>query len=126
MTSGASAVAVRERHEYLRAVRAWLQFFLLLSVALLPLTAFAARAGTPADLTSSAAVELEQGAVPLSGQKTAPAQQHRHCTHWAAEAGACLAPANNASAQMPVNPFGSGAFGSKMAGPEASTPPPKG
>ena len=122
--SGACAVAVRGRHEYRRRVRTLLQFLLLLSVALLPLTAFAARAGTPADLTSSAAVEVEQGAMPRSGQKTAPAQPHRHCTHWAAEAGACLALAN-LSADLMANPIGSGALGTKMAGPEASTPPPK-
>lgn len=122
--TGGCAVAVRGRHEYRRLVRTWLQFLLLLSVALLPLTAFAARAGTPADLTSSAAVEVEQGAMPAPGQKTAPAQPHRHCTHWAAEAGACLALAN-LSADLMANPIGSGASGSKMAGPEASTPPPK-
>lgn len=123
--SGAGAVAVRACGAYPRQVRALLQLVLLLSVALLPLTSFAARAGTPMDLTSSAAVELEQGAVPASGQKTAPAQPHRHCTHWAAEAGACLAVANNVSAQLLANPFGSGVSGSKMAGPEAATPPPK-
>ena len=121
---GRCAVAVTGRHEYPRAVRFWLHLFLLLSVALLPLTTFAARAGTPADLTSSAAVEVEQGALPTPGQKTAPAQPHRHCTHWAAEAGACLALAN-LSADLMANPIGSGALGSKMAGPEASTPPPK-
>ena len=123
--SGGSKVAVRELREYPPGVHAVLRLLLLLCVATLPLTAFAARAGTPADLTSSATVELEQGALPTSGQKTAPAPPHRHCTHWAAEAGTCLALADNASAQMPVNPFGSGALGSKMAGPEASTPPPK-
>ena len=117
------AVALTGRREYPRAVRFWLHLFLLLSMALLPLTAFAARAGTPADLTSSAAVEVEQGA-PAPGQKTAPAQPHRHCTHWAAEAGACLAPAN-LSADLMADPIGSGALGTKMAGPEASTPPPK-
>ena len=123
--SGGCAVAVNGRHEYPRLVRALLKLFLLLSVALLPLTAFAARAGTPADLTSSAAVELEQGGLPPPGQKTALAQLHRHCTHWAAEAGTCFALANDVSAMLLVDPFGSGAFGSKMAGPEASTPPPK-
>lgn len=110
---------------YPRQVRALLQLVLLLSVALLPLTSFAARAGMPMDLTSSAAVELEQGALPAPGQRTAPAQPHRHCTHWAAEAGACLALSNNVSAKLLTDPFGSTALGSKMAGPEAATPPPK-
>ena len=122
---GTCPVAVTGRHEYPLAVRFWLHLFLLLSVALLPLTAFAARAGTPADLTSNAAVEVEQGAFPASGQKTAPAQPHRHCTHWAAEAGACLALSTNTSEKLSANPFGTGALGTKMAGPEASTPPPK-
>lgn len=118
-------VAVHPRHEYPRHVRAVLQLILLLSVALLPLTSFAARAGTPADLTSSAAVELEQGALPTPGQRTAPAQPHHHCTHWAAEAGACLVPASNVPARLLANPFGSGEVGFKMAGPQAPTPPPK-
>ena len=121
----ARPVAVHPRHEYPRQVRAVLQLILLLSVALLPLTSFAARAGTPADLTSSAAVELEQSALPTPGQRTAPAQPHRRCTHWAAEAGACLALADNLSAEFLVNQYGSDALGSKMPGPEASTPPPK-
>lgn len=123
--SSAGAVAVRPQGEYPRQVRALLHFLVLMSVALLPLTSFAARAGAPIDLTSSAAVEIEQGAVPASGQKTAPAQPHRHCAHWAAEAGACLALSNNVSAKLLTDPFGSPALGSKMAGPEAATPPPK-
>lgn len=123
--SAGSPVAVRGRREYPHCVRILLRLFLLLSVALLPLTSFAARAGTPADLTSSAAVELEQGALPTPGQRTVPAQPHRHCTHWAAEAGACLALAEELSAKFLVNQYEADAFGSKMAGPEASTPPPK-
>ena len=123
--SGGSPVAVRGRPEYPCRVRKLLQLFLLLSVALLPLTSFAARAGTPADLTSSAAVELEQGALPTPGQRTAPAQEHRHCTHWAAEAGACLALVNALSATFLVNPRGLDAPVAKLAGPEVSTPPPK-
>ena len=118
-------VAVHPRREYPYCVRKLLQLFLLLSVALLPLTSFAARAGSPADLTSSAAVELEQGTLPTSGQRAAPAQEHRHCTHWAAEAGACLALANNLSATFLVNPRGLDAPVGKLAGPEVSTPPPK-
>ena len=118
-------VAVHPRHEYPRHMRAVLQLILLLSVALLPLTSFAARVGTPADLTSSAAVELEQGALPTPRQRTEPAQPHRHCTHWAAEAGTCLVPATNVLERLLSNPFGSGQLGSKLAGPQAPTPPPK-
>ena len=120
----ARPVAVRPRHEYHCHVRAVLQLLVLLSVALLPLTSFAAREGTPADLTSSAAVELEQGALPTPGQRTAPAP-HRHCTHWAAEAGTCPGPASNVSARLLPNPSESGQLGFKMAGPQAPTPPPK-
>lgn len=118
-------VAVHPRHEYPRQVRAVLQLLVLLSVALLPLTSYAARAGTPADLTSSAAVEVEQAALPTPGQRTAPAQPHRHCTHWAAEAGMCLAPASNVSSRLLAIPFGSAELGFKMAGPQAPTPPPR-
>ena len=106
-------------------MRAGLRLLLLLCVALLPLTSFAARAGTALDLTSSAAVELEQGALPVSGQKTAPAQEHRHCTHWAADAAACTRLATDLSARLPAKPFEWGAVGASMAGPQAATPPPK-
>ena len=120
-----SAVAVGERREYPSRMRVGLRLLLLLCVAMLPLTSFAARAGAAADLTSSAAVELEQGALPIPGQTTAPAQEHRHCTHWAADAATCLRLAADLSAPLPVDPFGFGTHGAKMAGPEASTPPPK-
>ena len=119
------AVAEHAQGEYPWQVRALLHLFVLMSVALLPLTSYAARSGAPVDLTSSAAVEIEQGALPSHGQKTAPAQEHRHCTHWAAEAGICLAVADHVSARLLVVRFGSRALGSKMAGPEAATPPPK-
>ena len=122
--SGGSKVAVTGRREYPRAVRFWLHLFLLLSVALLPLTSLAARAGGAADLTSNAAVELEQGPLPSSADGTTPAQ-HRHSTQWAAEAGQWAALSRRLSMNLPFTRCGSDAIGAKLRAPQAPTPPPK-
>ena len=121
--SAGSAVAVCAKGEYRSRVRPLLHVLLLLAVALLPLTSFAARAGTAADLTS-AAVEIEQS-LPRSGQKLPPPQEHRHCTLWAAEAGVCAPLSHNLSRKLGGNRFGFDAPHAKLSGPEAPTPPPK-
>lgn len=122
--SGRSKVAVGQRREYPRRVRALFHFLLLMSVALLPLTSLAARAGGAADLTSNAAVELEQGALPSSADRTTPVQHH-HSTQWAAEAGQCAALSQHLSMNLPFSRYASDAIGTTLRGPQAPTPPPK-
>lgn len=121
--SGAPAVAARHGGEYPSRVRASLHLLLLLAVAMLPLTSLAARAGTAADLTSSA-VELEQAPFQRPAQKTPPAQEHRHCTIWAAEAEAAAALPDHPSRTRPAL-FASVATNDGVPGPRAPTPPPK-
>jgi hypothetical protein len=101
-----------------------LHLIVLLSVALLPLTSFAARAGTAADLTSSA-IELEQGPLPGPVQKTPAAQEHRHCILWVAEATTCAALSDRL---FPSRPAGAvwAVPSLRSSGPQAPTPPPRG
>ena len=119
------SIAGERRPEYSRSVRTLLRFLVLVSVALLPLTSFAARAHTAADLTSSA-VELEQGFLPSPSHQVPPPQGHHHCTLWVAGAAECggladdLLPAGSSGFDA-----GSGASALISSGPQAPTPPPK-
>ena len=125
MPAESIAVAGLGRAEYPSRVRAIFHFFVLVSVALLPLTSFAARAHTAADLTSSA-VELEQGFLPSPSHQVPPPQGHHHCTLWVAGAAECggladdLLPAGSSGFHA-----GSGASALISSGPQAPTPPPK-
>lgn len=118
------AVAERRSGEYRRSMSAMLRIMLLLAVALLPLTTFAARAGAATDLTSSA-VELEQSALPAPGRKAPPVQEHRHCTLWAAESDTCGTLPHDLWLQPPAQRFANAAPHAKLTGPQAPTPPPK-
>lgn len=119
------SIAGERRPEYSRPVRTLLRFLVLASVALLPLTSFAARAHTAADLTSSA-VELEQGFTPSPSHQVPPPQGHHHCTLWVAAPAQCggltddLPPGGSSGFHV-----GSGASALIYSGPQAPTPPPK-
>ena len=116
-------LAVQSGGEYHHDVRAMIHFFfLLLSVALLPLTSFAARAATASDLSSSA-LELAQSSLPKPVQK--PASGHRHCTLWAAEAGTYCVLSLSPPTHFPADPYGPDALPLNSRGPAAPTPPPK-
>ena len=117
-------VAARRLCEYPKGVRALVRFLVLLAVALLPLTSFAARAGTATDLTSNA-VEIEQSSLPTPGHRIPPAQQHHHCTLWAAEVAGCLATSDSLSMHLLSGLFGSHVGRLMALGPQAPTPPPK-
>lgn len=119
------AIAPGGGHEYSQPVRKMLHLLLLLAVATLPMAAFAARAGAPIDLTSNAAVEIEQGTLPAPGRTTAPAQEHRHCTVWAAQPASCRATADHRLGALPPGPIVTAAAGVALAVPEPSTPPPR-
>ena len=119
------SIAGARRPEYSRSVRTLLRFFVLVSVALLPLTSFAARAHTAADLTSSA-VELEQGFLPSPSHQVPPPQGHHHCTLWVAGAAECGGLADDLlRAGSSGFHAGSGASALISSGPQAPTPPPK-
>ena len=99
------------------------RLLILVALALLPLTSFAARAGTIDDLASSA-VELEQALPHNPGGRLAPAQQHRHCSLWTAVEASCAINGadNGPSAGLSLAP---GAALIRFHGPEAATPPPR-
>lgn len=105
-------------------MRALLHALLLLSVAMLPLTSLAARAGTPADLTSSA-FEIEQGPLSNTGQKTQPSLEHRHCSLWAAETAVRPLMTDSILLACAGHDLSLNATEPSSVGPEAATPPPK-